>query len=389
MALPDRLQFGIFMAPFHPLGEDPTLALDRDLELLQWLDSLGFDEAWIGEHHSAGWETIASPEVFIATAAERTRRLKLGTGVVSLPYHHPLMVANRMILLDHLTKGRVMLGVGPGALGSDAYMLGIDPLTQRRRMDEALRIIMRLLTATAPVTYESDWFVLRDAMTHLRPYTRPHMPIAVAAAQSPAGMELAGKHGAGVLSVSVIRDRGTAPDLREYWKIAEETAAQHGHTMNRADWRLVVHVHLADSRKEAMAQARLKAGRYQREYFENTLGLFKTDAPADKIIDTMVERGAWCVGTPDDLVEHIKRLDEQSGGFGGFLVQATEWGTREQVLHSYELIARYVRPHFQGSLASLQSSATWTAAKKDEIMDLRTQAIEKAKRDYVERSRSA
>lgn len=389
MALPDRLQFGIFMAPFHPLGEDPTLALDRDLELLQWLDSLGFDEAWIGEHHSAGWETIASPEVFIATAAERTRRLKLGTGVVSLPYHHPLMVANRMILLDHLTKGRVMLGVGPGALGSDAYMLGIDPLTQRRRMDEALGIIARLLTATAPVTYESDWFVLRDAMTHLRPYTRPHMPIAVAAAQSPAGMELAGKHGTGVLSVSVIRDRGTAPDLREYWKIAEETAAQHGHTMNRADWRLVVHVHLADSRKEAMAQARLKAGRYQREYFENTLGLFKTDAPADKIIDTMVERGAWCVGTPDDLVEHIKRLDEQSGGFGGFLVQATEWGTREQVLHSYELIARYVRPHFQGSLASLQSSATWTAAKKDEIMDLRTQAIEKAKRDYVEHSRSA
>jgi len=389
MTLPARLKFGIFMAPFHPLGEDPTLALERDLELLQWLDYLGFDEAWIGEHHSAGWETIASPEVFIATAAERTKHLKLGTGVISLPYHHPLMVANRMILLDHLTKGRVMLGVGPGALATDAYMLGIDPLEQRHRMDESLGIIMRLLTETDPITYESDWFVLRDAVVHLRPYTQPHFPVVVAAAQSPIGMQLAGKYGAGVLSVSVIRDRGTAPDLYKFWQIAEETAAEHGHTVHREDWRMSVAVFLADSRKEAMAQARVGAGRYQREYFEETMGLPAViDGPPDKIIDEMVDRGAWCVGTPDDLIAHIKRLDEQSGGFGGLLIQATEWGTREQVLHSYELIARYVKPHFQGSLANLQTSAAWSAVKKHELMALRTQAIEKAKREYFTRSGS-
>jgi limonene 1,2-monooxygenase len=390
MTLPARMKFGIFMAPFHPLGEDPTLAIDRDLELIQWLDSLGFDEAWIGEHHSAGWETIASPELFIATAAERTKHIKLGTGVVSLPYHHPLMVVNRMILLDHLTKGRAMLGVGPGALGTDAYMLGIDPLAQRQRMDEALDIIKRLLTTTEPITHESDWFTLREALPHLRPYTQPHLPIAVAAAQSPVGMVLAGKHGAGVLSVSIIRDRGTAPNLQEFWHIAEETAAEYGQTMNREEWRLVMHIHLAESRKEAMAQARVGAGRYQREYFEQTLGLFPTpDLPMDKIIDEMVERGAWCVGTPDDLIAHIKRLDEESGGFGGLLVQATEWATREQVLHSYELIARHVRPHFQGSLLNLRTSAAWSAAKKEEIMALRTQAIDKAKQAYASHSRSS
>ena len=382
MTLPARMKFGIFMAPFHPLGEDPTLAIDRDLELIQWLDYLGFDEAWVGEHHSAGWETIASPELFIATAAERTKHIKLGTGVVSLPYHHPLMVANRMILLDHLTKGRVMLGVGPGALGSDAYMLGIDPLMQRRRMDEAMGIIMRLVTTTEPITCESDWFTLREALPHLRPYTQPHFPIAVAAAQSPSGMVLAGKHGAGVLSVSIIRDRGTAPNLHEFWRIAEETAAEHGKTMHREEWRLVVHVFLADSRKEAMQQARIGAGRYQREYFEQTLGLVATEGSLDSIIDTMVERGAWCVGTPDDLIAYIHRLDEESGGFGGFLVQATEWGTREQVLHSYELIARYVKPHFQGSLVNLRASAAWSAAKKEDIMALRAKAIDRAKQDY-------
>src|SRR5438309_6576298 len=121
MALPERMKFGIFMAPFHRINENPTLALERDLELVQWLDTLGFDEVWVGEHHSAGWETISCPEIFIGIAADRTRHIKLGTGVISLPYHHPFMVANRMVLLDHLTRGRVMLGVGPGALVTDSH----------------------------------------------------------------------------------------------------------------------------------------------------------------------------------------------------------------------------------------------------------------------------
>ena len=386
MALPARMKFGIFMAPFHWSGENPTLALERDLELLQWLDDLGFDEAWIGEHHSAGWETIASPEVFIAAAAERTKHIKLGTGVISLPYHHPLMVANRMVLLDHLTRGRAMLGVGPGALTTDAYMLGIDPLEQRRRMDEALGIILRLMTETEPISYESEWFMLNEARLHLRPYTQPHMPVAVAAAQSPSGMVLAGKHGLGVLSVTVVREGAIVDNLKDFWKIAEETAAEHGQTVDREEWRVVLHVHLAESRKEAIEQARVYAGRYQREYFENTLGQTAAfDGPQDKIIDAMVGRGAWCVGTPDDLIAKINQIDEQSGGFGGFLIQATEWGTREQVLHSYELLARHVMPHFQGSLVSLKDSQEWSAGIKGELQELRVKAMERARSDYTER----
>ncbi len=386
MTFPARLKFGTFMAPFHWLGENPTLAIERDLETIQWLDHLGYDEAWIGEHHSAGWEIIASPEIFIATAAERTKHIKLGTGVMSLPYHHPMMAADRMVLLDHLTRGRVMLGVGPGALGTDAYMLGIDPTTQRPRTDEAVGIIKRLLTETEPITYESDWFTLNEAVLNLRPYTLPHFPIVAAAAQSPSGMVLAGKHGLGVLSVSVIRDEGIAPDLKKFWSIAEETAAEHGNTMNREDWRMSIHVFLADTKKEAMEQARVGAGRYQRDYFENTLGLSSViDGPAEKIIDAMVEKGAWCVGTPDDLIASITELDEKSGGFGGILIQATEWGTREQVRHSYELIARYVMPQFQGSLVNPTVSAEWSASKKDELVSMRTRAIDKAKQDHAQR----
>ena len=208
-------------------------------------------------------------------------------------------------------------------------------------------IIKRLLTETDPITYEGSWFTLREATCHLRPYTKPHFPMAVAAAQSPSGMVLAGKYGLGVLSVSVVRGGSYARDLKDFWKIAEETAERYGNAVDRNEWRLVTIAFLADSRKEALEQARVGAGRFQREYFEQTLGADATDCPQDKIVDLMVERGAWCVGTPDDMIQRIHDLDESTGGFGGLLVQATEFGTREQVLRSYELMSRYVMPHFQ------------------------------------------
>src|SRR5579862_6030935 len=156
------LRSGIFLAPFHALGENPTLALERDMELLQHLDKLNYHEAWIGEHHSGGFEIIGSPEVFIAAAAERTKRIRLGTGVSSLPYHNPFMLADRMVQLDHQTMGRAMFGVGPGQLPSDAYIMGIDPARSRSMMAESLDAIIRLLRGEV-VNATTDWFELRDA----------------------------------------------------------------------------------------------------------------------------------------------------------------------------------------------------------------------------------
>lgn len=390
MGLPERMKFGVFMGPFHRVGENPTLAIDRDLELVQWLDSLGFDEAWIGEHHSAGWEIISSPEIFIAAAAERTRHIKLGTGVISLPYHHPLMVANWMVQLDHMTHGRVMMGVGPGALPSDAYMMGIDHTVQRPRMDEALGVILRLFTETEPITYKSDWFELREALLQLRPYQRPYMPVAVASVQSPAGVVLAGKHGAAVLTITVPRDPSpnNESDLRNLWAIAEESAAEHGQVVRREDWRLVLPVHLAESRREAREQARMGAGRYLREYSEGTNGRRPVfDGPLDKVIDFMADAGFWIVGTPDDCVEGIKRLEERSGGYGGFLVQTVDWAPRDTMMRSYELLARYVMPQFQGSVLSTAASNRWAAEHRDTLVAGRTRAIDQARQDYAARVR--
>ena len=142
-----HLNSGIFLAPFHDLRENPTLAMARDMELLEHLDRLNYTEAWVGEHHSSGFEIIASPEMFIAAAAERTRHIRLGTGVVSLPYHNPFILADRMVQLDHMTRGRAMFGVGPGALVQDAYRICIDASDQRRRMNESLDVLVKLLAA--------------------------------------------------------------------------------------------------------------------------------------------------------------------------------------------------------------------------------------------------
>ncbi|MCH8869531.1 MAG: LLM class flavin-dependent oxidoreductase [Chloroflexi bacterium] len=389
MALPERMKFGIFLGPFHRVGENPTLAIDRDLELVQWLDYLGYDEAWIGEHHSAGWETISSPEIFMAVAADRTRHIKLGTGVLSLPYHHPLMAANRMVLLDHMTHGRVMMGVGPGALPGDAYMMGIDPTTQRDKMDEALGIILRLFTESEPITYKSDWFELNEAMLQLKPFQKPHMPIAVASIQSPAGVALAGKYGASVLTITVPRDPSSGPaNLKALWEIAEESAAEHGQTMDRNEWRLSIPVHLADTREQAIEEARVGAGRFLREYSEGTNGRKSGyDGPIEGIIDVMADNGSWIIGTPDDCIEAINRLAEQSGGFGGFLVQAIDWAPREKLLHSFELLARYVMPQFQGSISGLAASNRWATDRQEVLVAGRVRAIDRAKQTYAERPR--
>lgn len=370
---PDRLNFGIFMAPFHRPGDNPTLALERDLALIEHLDRLDFDEAWFGEHHSAGWEIIASPEVMIAAASQRTRRIRLGTGVSSLPYHHPFILADRMVQLDHLSRGRAMLGVGPGALTSDAWQMGIDPLTQRPRMDESLTAIMALFRGET-VTMETDWFSLRDARLQVAPYSKPHMPVAVASSFSPAGPTAAGKHGVGMLSVTASQPGGMT-NAAWNWNIVEETAAKHGQTVSRDNWRVLISMHLADSREEAMNDVREGCTHFYTSYFGETLG---SPVGADFTFEGMVETGGLIVGTPDDAIAAVERIFEITGGMGTLLFNAHEWTTWEKTLHSYDLWARYVAPRFQGQFAPVQSNRDWVSGHRASIFAPAQAAIGKA-----------
>src|SRR5579864_2298987 len=287
-----RLGFGAFLAPHHPIGEHPVLQFQRDIDLTAHLDKLGFDEFWCGEHHSSGWEMIASPEMFLAAAGERTHRIRLGTGVISLPYHHPFNVAQRMVQLDHMTNGRAIFGSGPGALPSDAFALGIDPMVQRDRQDEAIGVIKRLMKGER-VTHESEWFTLRDARLQLFP-VQEDMEFVVASQISPSGMTLAGKYGAGVLSIGSMSAAGLNA-LPTQWSFAEDAAAKHGQTVDRKNWRIVLTWHLADSPEEAIEQVALVPG------------------------------AVSVIGTPDDLVAKIRELVELSGGFGAVIGFAHDW----------------------------------------------------------------
>ena len=352
------LRFGAFLAPHHPIGESPVLQFQSNLEFVEHLERLGYDEFWCGEHHSTGWEMIASPELFLAAAAERTSRIMLGTGVVSLPYHHPFMVAQRMVQLDHQSRGRAIFGSGPGALPSDAHTFGLDPMVLRDRQDEAMGVIRRLFEGSERFSYEGEWFTLRDAKLQLKPLQKD-MEFAVASMVSPSGMTLAGKHRAGVLSIGSMSKEGIRA-LPMQWSFAEESAAKHGNTVDRKNWRIVLSWHIAETREQAREQARDGLMRHHNEYTVGTLAggegvIYKTP---DEAVDGVAfgDESTAVIGTPDDLVERIRQMLELTGGFGVVIGFVHDWANRENTLRSWDLVARHVMPEVNGLLDDYRES---------------------------------
>jgi limonene 1,2-monooxygenase len=316
---------------------------------------------------------IASPEMFLAAAGQRTERIMLGTGVVSLPYHHPFNVAQRIVQLDHMTKGRAMFGSGPGALPSDAHTLAIDPLTQRDRQDEALGVIIRLLRGEERFSYESEWFTLRDAQLQILPL-QEELPMTVASSISPSGMQLAGKYGIGVLSIASTSSEGIRA-LPTQWSFAEESAAKHEKIVHRKNWRVLMSWHLAESKKQAVQEAKLGLQRWNNEYNVHVLG--RPDAVHVDDADDLVARvvgegapgqGAAVIGTPDEMVAAIRHIQEITGGFGAVLGFAHDWASREAMLRSWELFARFVVPELNGYTKNQQSSADFLHENKEELI---------------------
>jgi limonene 1,2-monooxygenase len=380
------LQHGIFMAPYHDTNESPTVWLRRDIELIGHLDKLGFSEAWFGEHHSTGWEIIGSPELMIAAAAEHTKHIRLGTGVVSLPYHNPLMVANRLIQLDHMTMGRVMFGAGPGLLPTDATMLGVDIKSQRDMMVEALEVILKLLRGEE-VTHKASWFNLNRARTHLLPYTYPHPEVAVASAITPSGGMLAGRLGLGMLCVAATETAGFDV-LGENWKVANAIAAENGRTMDPRQLRLVAPMHIAETREQARADVARGLSRWC-EYFDRVApkgmgGLVGHGDPADLLINA----GRAVIGTPDDAIAMIEKLQGKQGDFGVLLLQAHNWAEWEQTKKSYELYARFVIPHVSGVNRNRIESFDRLRQDFAALQDERQKGVDLAFAKWSERDRS-
>jgi limonene 1,2-monooxygenase len=347
------LRTGIFLAPFHALHENPTLAIERDMELVEHLDRLNYHEAWIGEHHSGGFEIISCPEMFIAAAAMRTRNIRLGTGVVSLPYHHPFTLASRMMQLDHMTRGRAMFGVGPGSLIYDADKIGLKAADQRRRMAESLDCIMELMQGRT-VNCKTDWFTLNEARLQLASYSQPAMEMAVACSRSPVGAVASGKHGIGMLSIGGTSDEALLAHAKN-WTIHEEAAAKAGKTPDRSKWRIVTFAHVAETREKARADMAYGLADFNR-YFTDVATFPIIPPEISDPAEFLMTSGLACIGTPDDCIRHFERLWLGSnGGFGAVLLLAHNWADWEATRRSYELMARYVHPHFQRQSNALRN----------------------------------
>lgn len=378
----NRMRFGIFLAPFHKPGINPTLALEQDLELVQWLDRCDYDEVWFGEHHSAGSEISADPMLMIATASQRTRHIKLGTGVVSVSYHNPLWVAERIVQLDHLTRGRVMLGVGPGSLPTDAAMVGLTQEHTRRLLAEGLDIMTRLIRTDDPVTFQNDRWILQDARLHLRPYS--NFDIATAAVASPTGAKLAGRYGTGMISIGATTAAGFDA-LALHWNVVETEAKHHGHVADRSKWRLVGLCHIAETMEQAKRDVEYGIEHWF-HYFQEIAAFPQMSMPgqnAKEMIDFINDSGFGAIGTPEMCRAQIERLWKQSnGGFGAYLTLAHNWANFEATKKSYELIAREVFPHFQGQHYSTMQAAIRAQKMRPDLAVVHAKAVETAQAIY-------
>ncbi|BBZ69738.1 LLM class flavin-dependent oxidoreductase [Mycobacterium paraseoulense] len=378
-----KLRFGYFIAPFHRAGTNPTLALQRDLQFIEHLDTLGFDEVWLGEHHSAGSEIISSPEIFIAAAAERAKRIRFGTGVISLSYHNPLWVADRLMLLDHLTHGRIIGGVGPGSLPSDSSMIGLTPTDTRELLETNLDIVVRLL-AGETVSAKTATHQLFDAKLQLAPYSDGGIPLSVAAVASPTGARLAGRHGIGLLSIGATLTVEGFNALSYHWGIVEERAAAFGTQVDRKNWSLVGLFHLAETEKQAREEVKFGIEPWFR-YFQKVAAFPQMTMPGeqlDEMIDVINDNGAGVIGTPERAREQVQRLWDQSGGFGCMLQMGHEWANPAATRRSAELFAAEVMPHFQGQAQPTLDAAARAGQARESLAQSQLDAVAHMTKKY-------
>lgn len=355
---------GVFLSPLHPPGQDPHLTIRRDLQLIEHLDELNYDEVWLGEHHSLAWPTIGAPETVIAAAAERTRQIKLASGVVDLPFHHPYHVATRAILLDHLTRGRYILGVGPGATPNDTHQLGVNQDELKRMASEAIPVVQELVNGEGRVSAKTDWFVLQDAKMQLPRYSKPGIEMAISSIGSPNSPKVAGQFGLSLVSWGAPPPGSPATDLAQQWRYFEESAAEHGNVADRAKWRVVVPLYLAETREEAFRDVRAGFSNWLWNYWGKAAG-FDVAASmegvgSDAEVEAGVDQGLAIIGSPEDAVAAIERLQDSSGGFGSFMVYAMNWTSFEKTRRSYELLAEQVAPRFSGTLTRGEESIRWS-----------------------------
>lgn len=366
------MRFGIFCVPFsldYPEGKRSlTEVIEWDLQSVEWADEYGLAEAFFAEHYTIGREPSPAPDVMIAAASQRTTRIRLGAGAHLLPYHNPISLAHRLLYLDHLTSGRYICGVAPGAFPTDAQLFNTGSANPEM-MREALEIILAIWTREPPFRIEGKyWTVDMPEYSetwhgpHLKPYQRPHPPLAVVGfqRQSPS-LQMAGRNGLLPMSQTVASEV-----LRQHWETYSAGASESGKVADRSGWRVMRDVFVAETDEEAIDHA--VNGGLGRLWREHNLPHFKKRGIAELMVpgiapeDLTVEylaRNFWLVGSPDTVVERATRLQEETGGFGTLVSGSYDYmDNPEPFRRSLELLGTEVAPRVRDLGPADTASAT-------------------------------
>jgi alkanesulfonate monooxygenase SsuD/methylene tetrahydromethanopterin reductase-like flavin-dependent oxidoreductase (luciferase family) len=351
-------RLGMFVMPIHDRTKSLVQCVDEDLDLAVQCDRLGFDEFWVGEHHTSALENIVMPEIFIAKAVAMTDRMRFGPAPVCLQYHHPVHVANRLAFLDHLSHGRLNVCFGPGAIPTDMEVYGVNPQEMAARVGESVEMILRIWTSDPPYEFSGNFWNVSlkqnlDPEMGLgalhKPLQKPYPPIAVPSiSPKSAGIEKAAARGFSLFSHHMI----SAEVLAQQWSTYQAAALRAGRAASPCDWRVARNVFVADTTAEARRVARTNSlGRCIQYILDLTkrgpgVGMWKRNASQSDddcnlayFLDEVL-----IVGDPPEVARQLRALRDRVGDFGTLVLVAHDWDDRERWLHSLELFTREVLP---------------------------------------------
>ena len=368
----NEIKYGMFIMPYHHPDKPLAQGYEEDLELIVRAEALGFDEFWIGEHHSMKYETIVMPEIFIGRALGATKTIRLGPAPVCLNQHHPAHVASRLSFLDHLSRGRLNICFGPGSVTADQELYGLDPKLGSPMVNEAINIILELWSTDPPYEIHGKyWNIdLKNNVDHTsligfihKPYQQPHPPICMpGTSPNSSSMKVCAEHGFNPFSHCLI----TGNVVADNWQTYEQAANEIGREADRSQWRVSRSIFLADTTKEAVETARVNSLGQNYEYighlFDKGLGrkIYKRDlamSDGDCNLDFLMTEQI-IAGDVDEVLRRLLTLVEETGPFGRLVLMGYDWDDKDRWIHSMELFANELMPAFNKAVGATAPQPT-------------------------------
>ena len=359
------MKLGFFTMPMHPIGKDWQTSLREDREAFVLADELGFTEGYVGEHATDPEENITSSALFLATLVDATKRMKLGTGTLNMPNHHPAAIAAQIAMLDHLLGGRFILGISPGALPSDAEAFGNIDLPRPAMFLEAINQVLQVWTTPPPYNIKGQHWNISTERTYIpetgmgtipTPLQRPHPPIVVTAvAPFSQGITEAAARGWDPISANFLLPQW----VKSHWGKYVEGCARANRPADPANWRVAKTVFVANDDATAKSYATGSDGPYYYYYRSlfgklkrrGALGVFKSDPkqPDDSVTLEQVIAKLVIHGSPGKVADQLHALKQETGEFGTLLYAGVDWTDRQLARNSMVLMAEKVLPLMGGS----------------------------------------